>query len=776
MATNRDEFTKSTIDKAAKRVGYRCSCPNCRVATVGPSEESNSKASIIGEASHICAAAPGGPRYDPSMTPEERKDISNCIWLCKNHARLIDTDAVKYTVKVLRGWKKDAEAFANAELGSDKRSLIGGERIIECQPLTVIPVKVDLIGRDDDVSDIKNNMQCHNIVTITSAGGVGKSAVAAAICNAYRFNTQIQNIQFRYVAWITSTGSLQTDLCAVDIPVDISDIPDDQKHKVVSKWLKAPGNATLLIIDNMDIPPTVEEQKILNSFSGSTRVLITSRAECNAFYQYSLHEINDQAAICLLYRHYIGHNIPFDILETRDDFSIAKRILDAMHSNNALLIELIGKMAFWENKELSEILMVLGDGTPYIDSELSIETAHAEFRGTDSEKDRNLTMQEQIRRLYKMSELSPEQSKIMSFFAVFPPGMKVYHKIPSWCGFSNEDLRWLMRRGWVKKEEDNYYIHPIIKQSVELQNRDDGNSFNIADYDVLIEELINTEQYLPKNLVYSKYKERAEIPKLFCGMMERENRAGILAFELCKCVASLFYREGRFVDSINSLVKALGVIEIAHLEIPGEEADVYESIGIMCYELFEFEESLVFLKKALAIKQKLYSDDDLNMASIYNDLAEAYTKLLKYEDAESYFNKAIQIYKEWLGENNLSTINTIDNMANMYGDWGKYEQALYYHKKALRYYEKECGSNSIETAIAYNNVGLTYHKMGDNENAKAYLEKCLSIRKRLLREGHPHTLVTLTNLLDVYRALGDQDAYLRTKEVIEMEYETEGGK
>lgn len=71
MGTNRDDFTKSIIDKAAKRVGYRCSCPDCRVATVGPSDEGELKTSIIGEASHICAAAPGGPRFDPNMTPEE---------------------------------------------------------------------------------------------------------------------------------------------------------------------------------------------------------------------------------------------------------------------------------------------------------------------------------------------------------------------------------------------------------------------------------------------------------------------------------------------------------------------------------------------------------------------------------------------------------------------------------------------------------------------------------------------------------------------------------
>jgi hypothetical protein len=46
----------------------------------------------IGEAAHISAAAPGGPRFDGSMTPEQRRHCDNGIWMCSNHAFLIDED------------------------------------------------------------------------------------------------------------------------------------------------------------------------------------------------------------------------------------------------------------------------------------------------------------------------------------------------------------------------------------------------------------------------------------------------------------------------------------------------------------------------------------------------------------------------------------------------------------------------------------------------------------------------------------------------------------
>lgn len=111
---NRDDFSDKVKIKAAQRTGYRCSY--CSISTIGPSHESSDATSSIGEAAHICAAAPGGKRYDPTMTPEERASIENCIWMCKIHARLIDTDETKYTVDYLKEMKRKAEKFAEDEI------------------------------------------------------------------------------------------------------------------------------------------------------------------------------------------------------------------------------------------------------------------------------------------------------------------------------------------------------------------------------------------------------------------------------------------------------------------------------------------------------------------------------------------------------------------------------------------------------------------------------------------------------------------------------------
>lgn len=115
MASRRDDFKAKTIDIMAKRVGYRCSNPNCRKLTCGANDDPENY-SNIGVAAHICAAAPGRKRYDANMPHAERKDMHNGIWLCQSCSKLIDSDDLRYTVDLLHRWKRLSEEATVLEL------------------------------------------------------------------------------------------------------------------------------------------------------------------------------------------------------------------------------------------------------------------------------------------------------------------------------------------------------------------------------------------------------------------------------------------------------------------------------------------------------------------------------------------------------------------------------------------------------------------------------------------------------------------------------------
>lgn len=111
----RDDFSLITKELLAKRVAYRCSNPGCRQVTSGPQEDP-AKVINIGVAAHITAASADGPRFNPSLTADERSSVENGIWLCQSCAKLVDNDPLRYGVDVLHQWKTLVETTAAREL------------------------------------------------------------------------------------------------------------------------------------------------------------------------------------------------------------------------------------------------------------------------------------------------------------------------------------------------------------------------------------------------------------------------------------------------------------------------------------------------------------------------------------------------------------------------------------------------------------------------------------------------------------------------------------
>lgn len=124
----RDEFRREVRQALADRVGLHCSNPECGRLTSGPAVDP-ARALNIGVAAHITAASPGGPRYNPMLTAEQRTSIDNGIWLCQSCAALVDRDLDRFPAALLRGWRERAENAAAQAIsaGSKYRPIAANE-------------------------------------------------------------------------------------------------------------------------------------------------------------------------------------------------------------------------------------------------------------------------------------------------------------------------------------------------------------------------------------------------------------------------------------------------------------------------------------------------------------------------------------------------------------------------------------------------------------------------------------------------------------------------
>lgn len=91
--------------------GNKCAFPSCHAPIFDTVHRV-----IVGEACHIKAHSPGGPRYDPDQLPEERDGFDNLMLMCAAHNKIIDDPAsvVAFPVEMLKEFKAKHEAqFAN---------------------------------------------------------------------------------------------------------------------------------------------------------------------------------------------------------------------------------------------------------------------------------------------------------------------------------------------------------------------------------------------------------------------------------------------------------------------------------------------------------------------------------------------------------------------------------------------------------------------------------------------------------------------------------------
>jgi hypothetical protein len=148
MARDNDFSSDVKLD-LERRAGHQCSFPHCTRPTDGPSDEDSQATSKTGMACHIIAASDGksARRRNSSLairlTTEEIKSAQNGIWLCYSHGKQVDTDEVRFSIEMLRTWRRVAELRAQIYHETGKKPNYG---IPELADVPLVRERIDITG------------------------------------------------------------------------------------------------------------------------------------------------------------------------------------------------------------------------------------------------------------------------------------------------------------------------------------------------------------------------------------------------------------------------------------------------------------------------------------------------------------------------------------------------------------------------------------------------------------------------------------------------------
>lgn len=106
----REPVPKAQEKVVVSRSGNTCAYPGCGLLLTIAAVASGDQPKATGKVAHICAASPGGPRYDENMTRPQRGSADNLIYLCGPHHDAVDTQLELHTVEFLREAKREHEA------------------------------------------------------------------------------------------------------------------------------------------------------------------------------------------------------------------------------------------------------------------------------------------------------------------------------------------------------------------------------------------------------------------------------------------------------------------------------------------------------------------------------------------------------------------------------------------------------------------------------------------------------------------------------------------
>ena len=163
-------------------------------------------------------------------------------------------------------------------------------------------------------------------------------------------------------------------------------------------------------------------------------------------------------------------------------------------------------------------------------------------------------------------------------------------------------------------------------------------------------------------------------------------------------------------------------------EDPESLTRVYNSLGLVYFNLSDLPKALEYSSKALQINEEI--GNKKGIAANLGNLGNIYNKLSDNPKALECYSKALHISEE-IG-NKAGIAAALANIGLVYSNLSDYPKALEYYSKALLINE-EIG-NKVGIAVNFGNSGLVYIYLSDFPKALEYYTKSLLINEEIVNK------------------------------------------
>ncbi|MCL2399654.1 MAG: tetratricopeptide repeat protein, partial [Defluviitaleaceae bacterium] len=474
------------------------------------------------------------------------------------------------------------------------------------------PALGTFIHREDIVKELyKAIKQNRKLALINGLGGIGKTTVAKALYHKVKD-------EFKHIAWVEFQHDIEKSLLGSFVIFDDDEDKDkDIRYKKIKKFLLNATKDTIIFIDNVSNDDDLDFIKRLQA-----NVILTSRLnEINSFETFPIDILSEKQCINIFYKYY-----KYD--EARKQKEYVREIVNLVRCHT-LSIELLARAANTPGYPLEKYIADLKEkGMVYPDP--SVRTDHT---------DASQTIAEHLKGLFELVSVSDEQKRILLNFALMP-SIEIPAEVKKWLDCSTKDIYELTKPGWLSASATGYEMHPIVKEAVLLQYKDEGIQYE--DVETIVRYMAGDE-YIKDTDIYTDVRVRLNIAESVMGYICNIEKHEIGA--LLNNIALVYMKQGDYPKALEWHHKALEINEkVLGLEYP-EIATNYNNIAVVHKNQGDYLKALELYHKALKIDEKVSGVDHPNTAITYNNIAGVYKDQGDYPKALEWYHKSLEIYE-----------------------------------------------------------------------------------------------------------------------------------
>jgi len=149
---------------------------------------------------------------------------------------------------------------------------------------------------------------------------------------------------------------------------------------------------------------------------------------------------------------------------------------------------------------------------------------------------------------------------------------------------------------------------------------------------------------------------------------------------------------------------------------------VYNSLGVLHYELKEYDIALNYFKKCADLSTKHYKEF---LAISCGNIGDCYKEIGLYNEAEKYYKSSIQhlLYKQKMFKYLIANVYT--SYSQLCLETKRFDEAYDLLREAFRIYIRHWGANHPQTSECLLNFGKYFEKTGNIDSALYYYQKSI---------------------------------------------------